>query len=142
MSAEPNLLDLSFLERHPKIAAGPIVSEDNLGAMLIEILELYGIHFNFDKVGLAIDNGGSYLEKQEMLDISVNANVWKTICIRDPNDRNNNIAKATHQVDNVISVFGEVFRIDETMLLGTCEDWGGGGRAVGNEDWEFTGCDY
>jgi len=103
-------MTISFLQRHPKIAAGHIIAEDNLGAMLIEILELYGTRFNFEKVGLAIDNEGSYFDKLEMQDISVNANVWKKICIRDPNDRTNNIAKATHQVDNVIQVFGDAFR--------------------------------
>src|ERR1700694_4182684 len=98
---------ISFLQRHPKIAAGHIAPEDNLGAMLIEILELYGTRFNFDRVGIAIDDGGSYFEK---LDYQlINQNVWKKICIRDPNDRTNNIAKASHQVDAIIRVFYDAF---------------------------------
>src|SRR5271155_2288958 len=99
---------ISFLQRHPKIAAGHIRAQDNLGAMLIEILELYGTRFNFDRVGIAIDDGGSYFEK---LDYQVgNQRIWKRICVRDPNDPTNNIAKASHQSENIIKVFSDAFR--------------------------------
>jgi DNA polymerase sigma len=75
--------------------------------MLIEILELYGTRFNFDRVGVAINNGGEYFHK---LDYQLgNQNVWKNICIRDPNDPTNNIAKASHQHQNIIKVFYDTF---------------------------------
>ena len=99
---------ISFLQRHPKIAAGHIRAEDNLGAMLLEILELYGTRFNFDKVGLALDNGGSYFHKGDY-EYS-NFNVWKKICIRDPNDPLNNVAKASFQMDNIVRVFRDAYR--------------------------------
>src|SRR5208282_4256021 len=99
---------ISFLQRHPKIAAGHIIAEDNLGAMLIEILELYGTRFNFDRVGIALDDGGFYFDKLNYE--RINQHIWKRICIRDPNDPNNNIAKASHQSENIIKVFGEAFR--------------------------------
>ena len=99
---------ISFLQRHPKILAGHIRGEDNLGSMLIEILELYGTRFNFDNVGIALDNGGFYFDKLHYQDL--NPRMWNRICIRDPNDANNNIAKASHQSDNIIKVFGDAFR--------------------------------
>jgi DNA polymerase sigma len=99
---------ISFLQRHPKIAAGHILGEENLGALLIEILELYGTRFNFDRVGIAIDEGGSYFDTHTYT--LSNSNMWKRICIRDPNDPNNNIAKASHQTDNIIQVFSECYR--------------------------------
>lgn len=99
---------ISFLQRHPKVAAGHIRAEENLGAMLIEILELYGIRFNFDRVGIAIENGGSYFDKIDYM--KLNTNIWKKICVRDPNDSTNNIAKASHQIDRIIKVFGDAFR--------------------------------
>jgi DNA polymerase sigma len=99
---------ISFLQRHPKISAGHIKAEDNLGAMLIEILELYGTRFNFDRVGIAIDRGGFYFEKLDYQ--RINQNIWKKICVRDPNDANNNIAKASHQSDNIVKVFADAFR--------------------------------
>lgn len=100
---------ISFLQRHPKIAAGHILPDQNLGAMLIEILELYGTRFNFDRVGIAIDHGGGfYFEKLQFQ--LVNQHIWKKICIRDPNDSGNNIAKASHQSENIIKVFRDAFR--------------------------------
>ena len=99
---------VSFLQRHPKIAAGHILPEENLGVMLIEILELYGTRFNFDRVGIAVDDRGFYFEK---LDYQlINQHIWKRICVRDPNDSKNNIAKASHQSENIIKVFGDAFR--------------------------------
>jgi DNA polymerase sigma len=99
---------ISFLQRHPKLAAGHIRAEENLGAMLIELLELYGTRFNFDRVGIAIENGGSYFEKLDYQ--TSNHNIWKKICVRDPNDPTNNIAKASHQIERIIKVFGDAFR--------------------------------
>jgi hypothetical protein len=99
---------ISFLQCHPKIAAGHILPEENLGAMLIEILELYGTRFNFDRVGIAIDDGGFYFEKLNYQ--LINQHIWKRICVRDPNDPNNNIAKASHRSENIIKVFGDAFR--------------------------------
>jgi len=99
---------ISFLQRHPKVAAGHILPDENLGAMLIEILELYGTRFNYDRVGMAVDKGGYYFDKLELQ--SINQKLWKQICIRDPNNESNNIAKASHQVDNIIKVFSDAFR--------------------------------
>ena len=99
---------ISFLQRHPKIIAGHIRPEENLGAMLIEILELYGTRFNFDRVGIAIEEGGSYFDAYQYH--CMNQNVWKRICIQDPNDPGNNIAKASFNSDGIIQVFADAFR--------------------------------
>ena len=100
---------ISFLQRHPKVAAGHILAEENLGAMLLEILELYGTKFNFERVGIAVDNAkGMYFDKISYQ--RLNPIVWKKICIRDPNDTSNNIAKASHQAEAIVKVFGDAFR--------------------------------
>ena len=99
---------ISFLQRHPKITAGHIRAEDNLGSMLLEILELYGTRFNFENVGIAIDNGGSYFHKEDF-EFS-DPKVWKKICIRDPNDPRNNISKASFQTENIIKVFNDAYK--------------------------------
>lgn len=120
---------ISFLQRHPKIAAGHIKAEENLGAMLIEILELYGTRFNFDRVGISIDDGGSYFDKLEYQ--LLNQNMWRRICVRDPNDSSNNVAKASHQSDNIIKVFADAYRdltnrcylVDASMKRGEKAPW-------------------
>ena len=121
---------ISFLQHHPKVAAGQILPEENLGAMLIELLELYGTRFNYDRVAIAVENGGYYFDKLEMQ--SMNQKVWKQICIRDPNDFTNNIAKASHQVDNIVKVFNDAFReittrcymVHERIRAGDKVPWG------------------
>lgn len=76
--------------------------------MLLEILELYGTKFNYDRVGITIDGGGSYFDKLPYQ--RAHPLVWKKICIRDPNNASNNIAKASHQADAIVNCFGDAFR--------------------------------
>lgn len=38
----------------------------NLGVLLVEFFELYGCNFNYNKVGIRIRDGGSYLQKQQI----------------------------------------------------------------------------
>lgn len=55
------LMVLSFLQLHPR---GEATGADcNLGVLLIEFFELYGLHFNYERVGLSVRGGGSYFEK-------------------------------------------------------------------------------
>lgn len=44
----------SFLKLHPKISAKCIHPLDNLGTLLIEFFELYGVHFNYEAVGISL----------------------------------------------------------------------------------------
>src|SRR5579862_3687891 len=76
--------------------------------MLLEILDLYGTRFNFDRVGIAVDEGGRYFDKLSYQKAS--PIVWKKICIRDPNNAINNIAKASHQAEAIVKVFADAFR--------------------------------
>ncbi|SGZ38308.1 related to Poly(A) RNA polymerase protein 1 [Hanseniaspora guilliermondii] len=44
----------SFLKLHPKISAKCIDPLQNLGTLLIEFFELYGVHFNYEAVGISL----------------------------------------------------------------------------------------
>jgi DNA polymerase sigma len=99
---------ISFLQHHPKVSAGHIQAEENLGVMLLELLELYGTRFNFERVGIAIDSKGSYFDKLSYQ--ATSPMNWRKICIRDPNNATNNIAKASHQADAIIKIFADAFR--------------------------------
>lgn len=48
---------------HPKIQSGEILAEENMGTLLMEILELYGKNFNSELVGIRVTDGGSYYRK-------------------------------------------------------------------------------
>ncbi len=49
---------------HPLIRNGTLLpNNDNLGVLLIEFFELYGIKFNFYKVAICVNHGGEYVLK-------------------------------------------------------------------------------
>ena len=37
----------------------------NYGVMLLEFLELYGLHFNYHWTGISVRKGGRYIEKKD-----------------------------------------------------------------------------
>jgi non-canonical poly(A) RNA polymerase PAPD5/7 len=58
-------LAVSFLQMHPKIRRGEIDADKNLGVLLMEFFELYGIRFNTQEVGISVRDGGSYYSKRQ-----------------------------------------------------------------------------
>lgn len=58
-----NILTCCPLQLHPKLQKKEIDPDENLGTLLIEFLELYGKHFNFEEVGICVSSGGSYYSK-------------------------------------------------------------------------------
>ena len=43
---------------HPQLAPVP-----NLGVLLMEYFELYGVTFDYDRVGISVRDGGSYFDR-------------------------------------------------------------------------------
>jgi non-canonical poly(A) RNA polymerase PAPD5/7 len=58
-------LAVSFLQMHPKIRRGEVDPSRNLGVLIMEFFELYGLYFNYQDVGISIRDGGTYYNKQE-----------------------------------------------------------------------------
>jgi non-canonical poly(A) RNA polymerase PAPD5/7 len=58
-------LAVSFLQMHPKIRSGEIDPERNLGVLVMEFFELYGVLFNYDEVGISLREGGTYFNKRQ-----------------------------------------------------------------------------
>lgn len=58
-------LAISFLQMQPKIRRGEINPCRNLGVLVIEFFELYGLRFNQEEVGISLRDGGSYYSKRE-----------------------------------------------------------------------------
>lgn len=50
-----------------KLSSGASNSADklNYGVMLLEFLELYGLHFNYQWTGISVRHGGHYIEKKD-----------------------------------------------------------------------------
>lgn len=95
---------VSFLQRHPKVATGQILSEENLGVLVVEFFELYGKRFNYDNVGISINGNGKYFHKLDR--------GWQRpgqsylLSIEDPTDSDNDIAKSSFGILKVKSTFG------------------------------------
>lgn len=45
---------------HPKVASGAIDPMENIGALLLDFFQLYGLNFNMEDVGIDVRGNGSY----------------------------------------------------------------------------------
>jgi len=102
---------LSFLQMHPQIQVNNIDPMDNLGVLLIEFFELYGLCFNYSRVGLTVRDSGSYFEKRDIptnnrpsFGRSGQGQELLLTCI-DPNDPSNDTAKGSYSLRKIREVF-------------------------------------
>jgi len=55
--------------------------------MLLEFLELYGLHFNYEWTGISVNGGGRYIEKKDdmshglYIEDPTNAGTVCTVCV-------------------------------------------------------------
>ncbi|KAF9948600.1 hypothetical protein BGZ72_009504 [Mortierella alpina] len=110
------LMIVSFLQMHPRIQGKMMDAEENLGVLLIEFFELYGMCFNYNEVGIAVTDGGSYFDKKrEYLSVrSANRGTRQgqgAIFLRciDPNDADNDTAAGSHNLRTVRKAFVEAY---------------------------------
>ncbi|KAI9478837.1 MAG: hypothetical protein EXX96DRAFT_525666 [Benjaminiella poitrasii] len=80
-------LVVSFIQMHPKLATKAIDPMQNLGTLLLDFFQLYGIMFNVDEVGIDVNGNGSYYDKSGI----VCRNGKTVFSIRDPEDPSNDI---------------------------------------------------
>ncbi|KAJ8041865.1 Non-canonical poly(A) RNA polymerase PAPD5 [Holothuria leucospilota] len=71
------LMIVSFLQLH--VPPEP----SNLGVLLIEFFELYGINFNYFKTGISVENGGTYFPKDDASNMT-DRHRFSLLCIEDP----------------------------------------------------------
>ncbi|KAF9371648.1 hypothetical protein BGX21_005056 [Mortierella sp. AD011] len=100
------IMVLSFLQMHPKVQGKWIDPEENLGVLLIEFFELYGLNFNYKNVGLTVADGGRYFLKKDG-----NKENEKGLCFHalDPNNPNNNVGHAAKKIDSARVYFATAF---------------------------------
>lgn len=113
-------LVLSFLQMHPLAQAGLIRPHENLGVMLLEMLELYGRHFNYDQVGIAVnpaEPGEYYYDKTDrgwLIDSRPGS-----LSIEDPQNRENDISKGSFSFHMVRQAFEHGFN----ALISTMDEF-------------------
>ncbi|KAI8887725.1 Nucleotidyltransferase [Backusella circina FSU 941] len=94
-------LVMSFLQMHPKVATKSIDPLRNLGVLMLDMFQLYGINFNIDNVCIDVTGKGSYRSKKKM--VSRNGN--SVYSILDPLDASNDIGNKSYNAFLAIRAF-------------------------------------
>lgn len=96
-----SLMCISFLQMHPRDIFHDRV---NLGVLLLEFFELYGLSYNYSQMGFSIRNGGSYGRQQ----FSVKP---APLCIDDPLQPGNNVGRGSYGIVAIKQSFQWAFRV-------------------------------
>lgn len=86
---------------HPKVASGQIDPMQNLGVLLLDFFQFYGINFNMDTVGICVNGTGSYYDKSHI----TSRDGRSVFSIRDPQDRKNDIGMKSYNSTSVVRSF-------------------------------------
>ena len=86
---------------HPKVASGQIDPMKNLGVLLLDFFQLYGLNFNLDDVGINVSGNGYYYDKSHI----VCRNGKAVFSIKDPQDNNNDIGMKSYHSSSVVRSF-------------------------------------
>lgn len=95
-----SLMCISFLQMHPRDIFHDRV---NLGVLLLEFFELYGLSYNYSQIGLSIRHGGSY--GRQLL------SARPALCIDDPLQPGNNVGRGSYGIVAIKQAFQWAFRV-------------------------------
>ncbi|KAI9495199.1 hypothetical protein BDB00DRAFT_900208 [Zychaea mexicana] len=99
---------MSFLQMHPKIAAGEIDPLANMGTLLLDFLQLYGVAFQMEDLGISVVNKGSYFAKTR----NVRSRNGKPVyTIQDPMDSDNDIGAKSYNAVFIIRAFKSAYML-------------------------------
>jgi len=97
------LMVVSFLQQHVREDAKNHQKKPNLGVLLVEFFELYGLQFNYTSAAIRITNDGAYLRKDQAP--CYQGGGYGTLCIEDPYDVNNDVGKSSYGFPNCKKAF-------------------------------------
>ncbi len=127
------LLVVSFFQQHPRGPDTAAQPNANLGVLLVEFLEHYGVNFNYARTGIRIREKARLVEKEELM-AEIHASllereaerrarlprhhhngspaglpppepVTSTICIEDPIDPANDVGRPSYGALGVLHAF-------------------------------------
>lgn len=90
--------------------------KSNLGTLLMEFLEFYGLKFNYMKTGISIKNGGRYIPKEELQREMVDGHRPSLLCIEDPLTPGNDIGRSSYGALHVRDAFVYAYQILSTAV--------------------------
>lgn len=111
------ILVYHFVKLHPRISTGNIAAMENLGTLLIEFFELYGMNFSYDKLVLAINNDESpkCLLKTKCPQFRATKGLF-SIVIQDPLDPQNNVTRSSYNLRGLKKAFMGAYQ----LLISKC----------------------
>jgi len=112
------LMAISFLQLHPRADARAIRA--NLGVLLLEFFELYGVNFNYNNVCIRIKDGGGYIQKSDFYRCEVKQRCpEKGLSIEDPYTRGNDISRGSYHSDKCAASFEKaLFALQNVVMPG------------------------
>lgn len=102
-----------FLKLHPRVSTNNLAAMENLGTLLIEFFELYGLNFSYDKLVIAINNSDDspkYLPKSACPQLRAIKGQF-SIIIQDPSDPLNNITRSSYNLRGLKKAFVGAFQL-------------------------------
>ncbi|KNC97146.1 uncharacterized protein SPPG_07537 [Spizellomyces punctatus DAOM BR117] len=112
----------AFLKLHPKLQTGQIRAKDNLGVLLLDMLELYGSQFNYEDVGIGVNLERAWYYRKEIYQNPRTCPLQRgpprptALCILDPQDPTNEIAGATRAWPAIRYEFMRASRLLQGMI--------------------------
>eukprot|EP00126_Sphaerothecum_destruens_P015576 Sdes_comp9598_c0_seq1m1081 len=109
------LMTVSFLQLHPRLQSPQNLEGVNLGVLIIEFFELYGLNFNYHTTAISVRNGGFYFSKEDR--------DWYeeyrplTLCIEDPLNIDNNTGKGSFNISLIRMAFAHNCRLLVSIML-------------------------
>lgn len=106
-----SLMVISHLQMHISNVTEKDFSTTSLGTLLLDFFALYGIYFNYKRIGIDVTKGGSYVPINENdEDDRKNAAIGCTkLWTFDPNDLENNVTKQCWNMSAVRNAFRFAF---------------------------------
>lgn len=102
-----------FLKLHPRVSTHNLAAMENLGTLLIEFFELYGLNFSYDKLVIAINNSDDspkYIPKNACPQLRAVKGQF-SIIIQDPSDPQNNITRSSYNLRGLKKAFVGAFQL-------------------------------
>ncbi|XP_043220575.1 terminal nucleotidyltransferase 4B-like [Amphibalanus amphitrite] len=114
------LMVVSFLQTHERpLGAFPGC---NLGVLLIEFFELYGVKFNYHDTCIRVREGG-YAPRSEVEDQFIGQSAHSSpLCIEDPHNPSNDIGRSSYHVMKVKEAFRYAYHRLRFAVLGRDSD--------------------
>lgn len=102
------MLVVSFLQTHSNRVARS--SQSNLGVLLLEFFELYGVKFKYNEMGIRVQGEGCFMSK-ENLRRQMNSQSLSILCIEDPVCPGNELAKGSFNVPAIRFALENAYRL-------------------------------